>query len=134
MRLVDAHDGREGDFHVDAALSPEVGHWTNYPMTVARRLSRNFGALDHGADVAFCGTLPRAAGLSTSSALITAVFLVMAGVNRLEERTAFMEAIPTIRTWPAISEASRTARPLAAWAATTALERLAAARTTPRFC
>ena len=29
---------------VDPGLRPPVGHWTNYPMTVARRLARNFGA------------------------------------------------------------------------------------------
>ncbi|MBK5296357.1 MAG: galactokinase [Vicinamibacteria bacterium] len=94
LRLVDARDGREAECRVDAALAPEVGHWSNYPMTVARRLSRNFGPLGRGADVAFCGTLPRAAGLSTSSALITAVFLVIAGVNRLAERPEFTAAIP----------------------------------------
>jgi galactokinase len=63
-------------------------------MTVARRLARNFGPLGRGADIAFCGTLPRAAGLSTSSALITAVFIVLAGVNRLAEWPAFTAAIP----------------------------------------
>lgn len=94
LRLVDARDGRQAEFRVGAGLSPEIGHWSNYPMTVARRLSRNFGPLGRGADIAFCGTLPRAAGLSTSSALITAVFLVLAGVNRLAERPEFMAAIP----------------------------------------
>ena len=94
LHLVDAHDGRKVAFRVDAGLSPEVGHWSNYPMTVARRLARNFGPLGRGADVAFCGTLPRAAGLSTSSALMTTVFLVLAGVNRLADRPEFREAIP----------------------------------------
>ncbi len=63
---------RGRSFAIDAGLRPQVGHWSNYPMTVARRLARNFGPLSRGADVAFFGTLPRAAGLSTSSALITA--------------------------------------------------------------
>ena len=94
LHLVDAHDGREARFRIDAALAPEVGHWSNYPMTVARRLARNFGALRRGADVAFCSTLPRAAGLSTSSALITSVFFVLADVNRLAEQPAFTAALP----------------------------------------
>lgn len=97
LRLVDARDGRQVEFHVGAALHPEVGHWSNYPMTVARRLARNFGPLEGGAEMAFYGTLPRAAGLSTSSALITAVFIVLAGVNRLAERPAFRAAIPDDR-------------------------------------
>ena len=94
LHLVDAHDGREARFRIDGALNPEVGHWSNYPMTVARRLVRNFGALRHGADVAFCSTLPRAAGLSTSSALITSVFVVLADVNCLAEQPAFTAALP----------------------------------------
>ena len=63
-------------------------------MTVARRLARNFGALERGADIAFSNTLPRAAGLSTSSALVTAVALVLVEVNELGARPAFRAAIP----------------------------------------
>ena len=76
-------------------LAPTVGHWSNYPMTVARRLARNFPGLAVGADVAFKSTIPRAAGLSTSSALVTAMYLVLASVNRLSERAEFQQAIPT---------------------------------------
>jgi galactokinase len=62
-------------------------------MTVARRLTRNFGALACGADVAFFNTLPKAAGLSTSSALIVAIFMVLAETNELENRPAFAAEI-----------------------------------------
>ena len=94
LRLVDARDGRHVEFRAHAGLSPKAGHWSNYPMTVARRLARNFGPLARGADIAFCGTLPKAAGLSTSSALITAVFLVLADTNELAEQPVFTTAIP----------------------------------------
>jgi galactokinase len=94
LRLLDARDGRHVEFRAHAGLSPKAGHWSNYPMTVARRLARNFGPLARGADIAFCGTLPKAAGLSTSSALITAVFLVLADANQLAERPVFTTAIP----------------------------------------
>jgi len=97
VRLVDARDGRRVEFRIDAGLEPEVGRWSNYPMTVARRLARNFGSLDRGADIAFVGTLPRAAGLSTSSALITSMYLVLAGVNRFAERPEVVAAIPDER-------------------------------------
>ena len=63
-----------------------MGHWSNYPMTVARRLARNFPGLARGADIAFLSTLPRAAGLSTSSALVTATYLVLDAVNDLSAR------------------------------------------------
>lgn len=93
LRIRDARDGREAEWVITASLEPRVGHWTNYPMTVARRLARNFPPIDRGADIAFFGTLPRAAGLSTSSALITAVFLVLAEVNELESRPDYVAAI-----------------------------------------
>ena len=94
VRLLDGRDGRQAEFSASPTLEPPVGHWTNYPMTVARRLARNFAPIQRGADVAFFGTLPRAAGLSTSSALITVVFLVLADVNDLESREAYASAIP----------------------------------------
>jgi galactokinase len=97
LRLVDARDGRHAEFHLEAGLNPEVGHWSNYPMTVARRLARNLGPLQRGADMTFFGTLPRAAGLSTSSALITAVFLVLVRVNQLAESPEFAAAMPDDR-------------------------------------
>ena len=46
-----------------------------------------------GADIGFYSNLPRAAGLSTSSALITAVFLVLAEVNRLEQDPRYVSEI-----------------------------------------
>jgi galactokinase len=94
LRIVDAHDGRRCDLPLDGSVPPQLGHWSNYPATVVRRLSRNFGALRTGADVAFHSSLPRAAGLSTSSALITAIFMALADVNALREREDFRAAVP----------------------------------------
>jgi galactokinase len=95
VSLVDATDGRRERFHLTPDLTPAVGDWSNYPMTVARRLARNFPGLAVGADIAFRSTIPRAAGLSTSSALVTAVYLVLADVNRLSERAEYQQAIAT---------------------------------------
>ena len=95
VSLVDAADGRRESFQLTPDLAPTVGHWSNYPMTVARRLARNFPGLAVGANVAFQSTIPRAAGLSTSSALVTAMYLVLADVNRLSERAEYQEWIPT---------------------------------------
>lgn len=94
LRIVDAHDRGRLDLPLDGSVAPQLGHWSNYPATVVRRLSRNFGALRTGADVAFHSSLPRAAGLSTSSALITAIFTVLADVNDLCARDDFREAVP----------------------------------------
>jgi galactokinase len=81
--------GREATFPLSGELSPEVGEWSNYPMTVARRLARNFPGPFIGADIALVSDLPQAAGLSSSSALIVGTFLLLARINRLDEQPAY---------------------------------------------
>ena len=77
------------EFPFSPDLEPAVGHWSNYLATVARRMARNFFGSLRGADIAFAGDLPVAAGMSSSSALVVACFLAMAAVNRLREREEF---------------------------------------------
>jgi galactokinase len=77
------------EFTISPDLSPTAGHWSNYLQTVARRLARNFSGALRGADVAFAGDLPIAAGMSSSSAVMVACFLALAAVNRLREREEF---------------------------------------------
>ncbi|HEY8535823.1 MAG TPA: galactokinase family protein, partial [Vicinamibacterales bacterium] len=62
LRIVDARDGRDAAIPLSPDIEPAVGHWTNYPMTVVRRLARDFGPLRRGVDLAFCSTLPKSAG------------------------------------------------------------------------
>jgi len=50
--------------------------WVKYPQTVFRRATRNFGPAA-GARIAFQSSLPQAAGLSSSSALVTGFFLCL---------------------------------------------------------
>ena len=83
--------------HVEFRLDPELdvahGTWTNYPMTVARRLARNFDGCRRGVEIAFSSDLPSASGMSSSSALIIATYLVLAAVNELESRPRFRRQI-----------------------------------------
>jgi galactokinase len=74
-------------------LMPKAGHWSNYPMTVARRIARNFPGDLRGADIAFCSDLPAAAGLSSSSALVTAFFTALARINLLERHENYRQSI-----------------------------------------
>jgi galactokinase len=90
LRVIDADRGAECSFAISPELRPTVGDWSNYPMTVARRLAGNFGPLC-GLDVAICSDLPMAAGLSSSSALVTGIFLAIAKGNGLRERAAWTE-------------------------------------------
>lgn len=89
MTVADAVCGETIAFDIDADLTPRVGHWSNYPMTVARRIARNFADARRGADVALASDLPSAAGMSSSSAMIVAMFLALAEVNRLAEHPRY---------------------------------------------
>ena len=73
-------------FEIDPDLQPTIGHWSNYPMTVARRIARNFPGDLRGAEMAIASDLPMASGMSSSSALMVTVFLTLADINGLIER------------------------------------------------
>lgn len=91
--VLDAVRGESAQFALGPDLAPTLGHWSNYPMTVARRLARNFPPSLQGATIAFASDLPLAAGMSSSSALVVAVFLVLAEINRLYQRAEFCTVI-----------------------------------------
>ena len=82
---------------VEVRISPEsiprAGHWSIYPMTVASRVAQNFPGALRGADVAFISDLPPAAGLSSSSALVIAIFCVLTRVNALDQRDEYRREI-----------------------------------------
>jgi galactokinase len=71
---------------VTFSLSPEIvprhGHWANYPMTVARRVIRNFPDGNRGVNVALVSDLPSASGMSSSSSLMVGIFFAWADVNQ----------------------------------------------------
>jgi galactokinase len=95
VRIIDARDRQQVEFPFSPDLTPTAGHWSVYPMTVARRVARNFGAGDglRPASIAFAGDLPLAAGLSSSSALVIAMFLLLADVNKLREHPSYRHNI-----------------------------------------
>lgn len=78
LRVIDAR-------HHDEVLIPVAGDdprrgWANYAAVTVRRLAQNFPGLAWGADIAIASDLPRAAGVSSSSALV--VGLAMALIRR----------------------------------------------------
>lgn len=75
-------------------LTPTVGDWSNYPMTVARRLARNFGSNLKGADIAFVSDLPPASGMSSSSALMITIAMTLIQINKLDETELFKRNVP----------------------------------------
>lgn len=68
--------------------------WVNYPATAIRRLVCNFG-VDKGVEFAIGNDIPGASGMSTSSAMICAIFLVIADRNNLTTSAKFKEHLPT---------------------------------------
>jgi galactokinase len=69
---------------------PEA-RWATYPLTVLRRLARNFPEMSRGVDVVFESDLPSAAGMSSSSALMVAVLLALVRANRLDDTARWVE-------------------------------------------
>ncbi len=91
IRAFDISINEQDELVISADLAPEIGHWSNYLMTVARRVARDFGKDLKGLDLALGSNLPMAAGMSSSSALMVGCFLAMSFANELatsEEYTA----------------------------------------------
>ena len=98
VMIRDVGSGEQCEFEISPELSPAPGHWTAYPITVARRLARDFPRPWHGADIEFSSNLPRDAGLSSSSALMVACYSALADVNELafgtpEELAGYLGAV-----------------------------------------
>ena len=91
----DSQEFEPVEFELDPDLHPVVGQWTNYPMTMARRLERNFPGRLRGMDLAFTSTMPVGSGMSGSSALMMMVYTALAASNNLEAVPQFRANIRT---------------------------------------
>ena len=89
VTFLDTSSGARAEFPLDPALVPLTGRWAGFPMTVARRLASNFPEARRGADLALASDLPSAAGMSSSSALVTGTFLALAEANGLQATDAW---------------------------------------------
>jgi galactokinase len=117
MRLAMTDLGRGAALVLDpAGPVPDVS-WAIYPLTVLRRLTRNFPEMTHGVDLMFESDLPSAAGLSSSSAFMIAVLLALVRANHLDRTTAWLESIRNnnddLAAYAATIENGRTFRALA---------------------
>ncbi|HTJ22826.1 MAG TPA: galactokinase family protein [Gemmatimonadaceae bacterium] len=93
IRVCDAVSGEliEGEVHPETR--GRRAHWSAYPLTVAHRIAANFSPPLVGADMAFASDLPIASGISSSSALVVATYLVLGHVNDLAAREEFRRVI-----------------------------------------
>ena len=95
LTIRDVRSGETSEAEITPGAEGPAGHWSAYPLIVARRLASNFGGPIAGADIAFESDLPRAAGISSSSALVVATFLALADVNALQERDEYRRSLST---------------------------------------
>jgi galactokinase len=95
LRVIDVERREIEETELRPDLELPQGHWPVYPATVARRLAANFPGDLQGADIALASNLPSAAGLSSSSAFVVAIFLALAKVNSLEQRIEYRRQIDT---------------------------------------
>ncbi|MDO4412510.1 galactokinase family protein [Cutibacterium sp.] len=87
-------DASPGELSLKAGCDPKLpaGHWGRYAQAVLDRLTANFGDLAP-ARIELTSDLPLASGMSSSSALVSAIVLGLADFNGLPETTAWQENI-----------------------------------------
>jgi galactokinase len=96
VQVTDAVRGETVVFRREPELVPPAGHWANYPITVARRLARNFAFARRGAAISFASDLPPAAGMSSSSTLMVATFLALDHVQPFSGEPLFQREIANL--------------------------------------
>lgn len=74
-------------------VGPGAGHWGGYVRTVVDRLEANFRGRLRGAEITITSTLPLAAGMSSSSALVTGITLVLLDLAAVADEEPFLTAI-----------------------------------------
>ncbi len=80
LSITAAESSETIEFRAGQVPPKRPGHWSTYATAVVQRTASNFPKAQLGADIAFISDLPPAAGLSSSSALITGLFMLLARV------------------------------------------------------
>lgn len=96
VRLHDVRDGQKVDVDPSSEAPPGIRGVRRYLHVVARRFFLNFPGCELGADIAIASDLPRAAGVSSSSALVCGVAAVLARRAALTGRDEWRAHIPSV--------------------------------------
>jgi galactokinase len=92
VRVIDARWGEAMEIAAGDRTTPFTG-WANYIAVVVRRFMHNFPGAELGVDLAIASDLPRAAGLSSSSALVVGVASALIRRAGLASRDDFRAGI-----------------------------------------
>jgi galactokinase len=95
LHLLDIGRQSELSLPLDPEAEAKRDDWSRYVATVARRLTRDFPTMNCGGDIVFASDLPRASGMSSSSALMIAVFFALAECNSLWQNDNYRRYIPS---------------------------------------
>ena len=97
VRVGDIRDGQIVEIDPSTPAPPEYRGLRRYVHVVARRLFLNFPGCSLGAEIAIASDLPRASGLSSSSALVVGVAAALIARARLTEREEWQRHLPTVQ-------------------------------------
>lgn len=99
VRVMDTGDGSSFvlDLTTGVSTPSEVTGWRRYVNILVRRLARDFPGAPLGADLSLASDLPRASGMSSSSALVVGVANALVELAAIDARADFTAAIPTLR-------------------------------------
>lgn len=94
IRIVDARNAQHVTIQASGRAADFSG-WRRYCAVVIERLARNFPGAALGADVVFASDLPRASGMSSSSAMIIGLARSLVRLARLDQQPDWRSAIRT---------------------------------------
>ncbi|GMQ81349.1 MAG: galactokinase family protein [Rhodothermia bacterium] len=69
--------------------------WTAYPRTVLKRYCANFGVPQTGISLVFSSDIPRASGMSSSSAFVIGTWICIAALSEVTQFDSFQQNIQT---------------------------------------
>jgi galactokinase len=93
LHVVDTRRGQDVTRAASSPISAPYGGWRHYVDVVTSRLARNFPGAPLGADIVIASDLPRASGMSSSSALVIAIAGALARVGAIDRRAEWQENI-----------------------------------------
>ncbi|MFA5909534.1 MAG: galactokinase family protein [Vicinamibacterales bacterium] len=97
VRVGDIRDGQVVEVDPSAEAPPEYRGLRRYVHVVARRFFLNFPGCELGAEIAIASDLPRASGLSSSSALVVGVASALITRAGLKHRDEWHRHLPTVQ-------------------------------------